>query len=420
MERTTSDKLDRVAAFCAMIWFAFIIDACYTWPLSWNMRLLIADPFVFYATYLLHINGRTIINKKRRTLIIIFLCLMLFLMITKMRVFSSPLKFLPFICLFTWDNKALLKLYDYFKTFIVFYAILSIFVEILVITNSWRSLPSITLPPQDEVQENHGIINHFFGLFVIPESSRELIFYRAMGPLREGGHFSIYLGFVYFVEKNVFNKRNLWVITAGLLTLSPNFAIFAIISEMNAAIRNRQILKSIGVVIIFVLVIFTAILFSPDFIKDEIIRIILERSLEENVENAQSDGFMALLDGRANVTGLQMWYKFSHSGIVTRFFGISDNDIKDGYTLSDIRFMILRYGYCGFSLFMLCAIKISFWGKKRLYGLCVLLLCLLVVLTRSWMFESLYIYTMMLLAVNTNCVYTERPRCIPPLLSKKK
>ena len=419
-----TQKTEKLAALCGIIWFATIIDACFTWFLPWVVRYIIGTPLIIYATILLKQNNALKVSTKRRKLFLLFFCLFFFVLITRISIISIinyPFLYIPILCIVFWPATVLVRFYVYLRRFIVFYAIVSILVEILVLTEIYIKLPCLILPPYDNVQENAGTINRFYGLFVIPEPIRGVTFYRAMGPLREGGHFSIFLGFVYFIEKAVHDRRNIWIIIAGLLTLSPNFVFYFLMAEGYVAVSRKRIKKAIIGLVCFVVLIVGAVWFSPGFIKDEIVRIVLERSLEENIENAGTNGFMELLDGRTNIEGMQMWNQFVKRGdFFSTLTGASVSDFEEQYVLSDFRCLIFQFGYLGFFFILICTIAISFREGKNIYGICVLLLGLWVMVSRAWMFHQLYIWIMMLLAVNMKIIQDFNSRLSCSIVKNKK
>lgn len=394
----TSQNVIKIAALCGMIWFACIIDACYTWFLPWIIRYLIGAPLVIYSTILLKKENRLVVAKQRRVIFLLLFVLILFLIVTKARLLEAPLCYSPFACILLWDEKTLMKMYSYLKRFVVFYAIVSVFVEILVLTDTWHSLPYLDFPPQDAVQENFDTVNHVFGFFVIPQyGCNEMSFYRAMGPLREGGHFSIFIGFVYFVEKCVYDKRNILLIVAGLLTLSPNFVFYFLLAEGYVAIKKKRIIKSLVQSVCFVALIAAIFLYSPDSIHDSIVQIVLERSLQENVENMGSNGFMALIEGRTDIGGEQIYSNFMNkTGLVSKMVGMSY--AKVDFVLSDFRTLICHYGYLGFALFVGITYAIACLSRNKFYGMLTFLLGAYVMISRAWMFEQAYIWMMMFLA----------------------
>lgn len=404
----TSQNVIKIAALCGMIWFACIIDACYTWFLPWMIRYLISAPLVIYSTILLKKEDRLVISKQRRIIFILLLVLILFLIVTKARLFEAPLCYGPLACVILWDEQTLLKFYTYFKKFVILYAVISIFVEILVLTDSWHYLPYVDLPPQDTVQENLDVTNHVFGLFVIPQYGFDVgAFYRAMGPLREGGHFSIFIGFVYFVEKCVYDKRNILLIVAGLLTLSPNFVFYFLLAEGYVAIKKKRIIKSLVQSVCFVALIAAILLYSPDFIQDAIVKIVLERSLQENVENMGSNGFMALIEGRTDMGGEQMYSNFvNRAGLVSKMVGMSYTKVD--FVLSDFRTLICHYGYLGFTLFVGITYAVACLSRNKFYGMLAFLLGAYVMISRAWMFDQSYIWMMMFFASIVFCYESNR------------
>ena len=400
---------EKIAALCGIIWFAWIIDACYTWFFSWPVRHFISAIFVFYATIRLKKKDKLVVNRHRKILFFMILCLLVLKMFFKWSPYlflNSPFVYAPMLCILFWNRQTIIKLYEYFRIFIIFYSVLSIIVEFLFLSGYWTSLPYITFPPQDNVQEESYTINRFYGFFVIPDSPIENLFYRAMGPLREGGHFSIFVGFAYFIEKAIFNRRNILLIIAGFLTLSPNFVFFLIVSELYFAIKSKKILKAVGGLFMVVVVVLLAFVLSPQSIKDEIVGIVMERSLQRNIENVELDGYTALIDGRANWTGILMYDDYmKHAGLFQKLIGIPMSSLKKDYVLSDFRYLLVLYGYLGMMLFVSISYVISFEGKKTFFGLCIFIFAIYVMLSRAWMFEEVYVWTMMLLAVSAKFVY---------------
>lgn len=405
-DNVNSDSVEKIGALCGMIWFVCIIDACFTWFLPWNIRKVFGAVFVLYATFLLNRNGRLETCEERIRLVGILLIFVLFFVVVKFYYLLTPATFIPFICMVLWDSHTLMRLYTYLKKFVVFYTILSLCVEILVVSGLWTYLPYIDLPPQDYVQESSDIVNHFYGLFVIPEERESLsffTFYRVMGPLREGGHFSIFIGFIYFAEKAIYNKRNYWLLIGGLLTLSPNFVAFFLVTEGYCAIIKKRLLRFFFLIPVFALLVVLLVLYSPQFVQDEIIRIVLERNLERNVQSAESEGFMALLEGRTNFIGYEMYRSFEKSeDALVKLFGMTAT--KEGYILSDFRYLIYRYGYVGFLLHVCCSLKIAYMGNGKLFGFCLFLLAIYVIISRAWMFDQPYIWVMMFLVANTKTI----------------
>ena len=408
---TKTRSVNDIAAWCGIIWFVLIIDACFTWFLSYAIRDFIGSFFIFYSTFLIYRKHQLVVSKHRLHLFLFIFILFFFMLFFHGAYISGPFTFLPLMCIVLWNMDVLFKMYQLFRNFIIFYAILSIIVELFVLSGIWTSLPHIVMPAQDTVQESFDTVNYVYGVFCIPVDNIPISFYRACGPLREGGHFSVFLGFLYFVEKIVYSRRNIWLIVCGFLTLSPNFVLFLLVTEGYYAIINKKIMKTVaGLFFVFIAVIMAFVL-SPQNIKDEIIRIVIERTLEDTMNNAQYDGFMALLDGRTNTQGLLMYEQFSkNASFYEHLFGYNYAKLSLDFVLSDIRYLIVRYGYVGISLFLICTYFFSVGSKTFLYGLALFLLAFGVMLQRAWMFEQVYIWVMMFLATNAKLITVKSNR----------
>ena len=392
-------RIDKTAALCGMIWFVFIIDACFTWFFPNIVRNIFGSLFVFYASFTLLQDQGFVFSKKRVAIAFFLLVLMLFLVLTKFSLYNIVNVFfvnVPFLCILFWRDSALLRFYQYFRKFVIFYAYVSIFAEILVLTHLWTHVPHIILPPHDLVQENAGTVNYFYGFFCIPAEDTSLSFYRACGPLREGGHFVFFIGFVYFVERTLYRRIDIPLLFCGLLTLSPNFVAVFLITEGFLAIKEKKIVKPVLGIIGTLGIVFLLYTFSPQKIKDEITYVILERSLEASIEASESDGFIAILEGRTNMEGRSTYDNFLNSSSFDQMIGLRGIDYED-FVLSDYRWMFVYCGYLGTFLYIICTLLIACQKNHSVFAFCILLLAMLVFLQRVWMFLQPYIWTMMLL-----------------------
>ena len=399
--RSKNDSIDKVAAWCGIIWLVVNMDVCYMWFFPKTVRYLMGAPFVFFATLYLSQVGGLILTKRRSAVFFTIVAFALLVFVTKSNPLVVPFKFGPLACLVFWRGATLLKMFRYFRNYIVFYAVLSIFIEFLVISGLWMRLPHTTFPPQDFVQESLGIINYFYGIFCIPVQGNELTFYRACGPLREGGHFAIYLGFIYFAEKAILKKRNIWVVICGILTLSPNFLMAVIITESFLLIKNKSFSKSLYAIVGTAFL--GAILFFSlqQTIQEEVVHIVMDRNLERNLGNVSEAGLMALIDGRSNEYSLLQFESFKHESIYVQLTGTK---IPEELILSDFRFIILLYGYIGALLVLLCILFLTIWQERNFFGFGLLMLAIIIYAHRAWMYHQMYIYTILLLISNAHMV----------------
>ncbi len=395
--RYEGSAIDKTAALCGVVWLVSIMDTCYTWFFEWNTRYIIGSFFVFFATLQLssHAKGLSF-SKKRRMLLFFVIAFFFFIIFIKGQYIIAPFKYLPFVCLIFWRESALMKMYEYFRNYIIFYAVLSIIVELLVLSGVWRFLPHIMLPPQDLVQEQLGYTNYFYGFFSIASDSSFFAFYRASGPLREGGHFALFLGFFYLADIAIRQKRNIWIIVSGVFTLSPNFLFAFIIAELYNQIHTRSLSSVLYTIGILVIVFVLYSLFQKN-IQEEIYRIIFERNLFDIYEDVGEMGIMAIIDGRATEDGLNVFSHFQRMDFMTQMSGMK---IKEGFILSDYRFIIMLYGYIGMILIVSCILASSIGLAGNLFGFCMLLLAAIVFFHRAWMFDQMYFYSIMLLMEN--------------------
>ncbi len=156
----------------------------------------------------------------------------------------------------------------------------------------------------------------------------------------------------------------------------------------------KPLLSILGIIVSAIVV----FILSPQSLQDEVIRIVYERMLEASIENMQSEGAMALLDGRVEDYGVAAYNQFAKSGLYELMTGVQS---FDGYNLmSDYRWMLMSRGYIGTSLVLWITYKFSCTKKIDLFGICVFLFALAIFVQRAWMYRHVYIWIMMLLVVN--------------------
>lgn len=404
---TSYTSSDRTAAICGMAWFVLIIDACFTWSIPDKVRLVVGFLFVLTGSVIQFQSRGFKLTNQVLWPVLSVLMLMLYFVCIKMHVYAV-FKYLPLLLVSLWSPKVLMRMYSYFKKFVIFYAILSIVVEPLFMSGLWKSLPYLTIyPPQDFVQEAQGTNNYFYGLFCIPYNINTGLIYRACGPLREGGHWIFFLGFVYFVEKALYNKRNVWLIICGLLTLSPNFIVFFCGTEVYCFFKQKRFKPLLGVVG-FIVIMVLAYPLLPDFIKSEVSRIVLERTLENSLSNLNDEGYMAIFDGRAGFNSLSINYTFERSDIYTRLFGLDQFEA----VMSDYRWMLMYAGYIGTILVLWCTYCYSIGRQRNLFGIFLFLFAITIFSQRAWMFNQVYIWAMMLLVLNEKYLIDREARYV--------
>lgn len=176
----------------------------------------------------------------------------------------------------------------------------------------------------------------------------------------------------------------------------------------------------------FVLIVIFAFIFAPSNIQDEIIRTVIEKTVERSMNNMETDGIMAFIDDRTGVAGLQNYASFQKRDLYTRLVGLVEMP-KDN-VMSDYRYMIMQRGYIGMILTIVCIIYFSVKIEKNMFGFCLLLIELLILLHRSWMFFQVYWWTTLLLIIavkrdETTIVPSHvsgmKQEVVPPMKSKQ-
>ena len=127
-----SVRVDNVAALCGVIWLILTIDACFTWLIPDILRDLIGTIVVIYGSILLICDHGIVISRRRRLIILSLMILSLHMILNRHNIFDFFIYF-PLMLITIWRETTIVKFYVFFKNFVVFYAILSIIVELLVI-----------------------------------------------------------------------------------------------------------------------------------------------------------------------------------------------------------------------------------------------------------------------------------------------
>ena len=120
--------------------------------------------------------------------------------------------------------------------------------------------------------------------------------------------------------------------------------------------------------------------------------------LEQSIENAESEGVMAILDGRTVYDGLLAYDRFVKSSFNIQLFGF--DSFKDDEVLSDYRYYLMLYGYIGTILTLWCSFLFSYRKERNYFGLFILIIALLIFIQRAWMFNHVYVWVIMLISIN--------------------
>lgn len=394
------NSVQRFAAFLAVVWLVLQMDTFISWFFPSIIIFGTSAAVMFAASLLLFSNSLLRLDSKRKS-IVLFIVLIFFLNVFKsdnfLNVLLVVLRYLPLLLYVCWDGRVVEQSYVYFRNFVIFYAVGSTIIVLLVATGLIEHLPYITMPAQDNVQENAGTTNRIYGVFVVPDSVRGLST-RLSGPLREGGHFSLFLGITFFIERCVYGRIRLSLFLAGLLTLSPNFLIVFMLSLLYTSVTNKTIFKTISLFLVGLVAAVGVFFVLPAPVQEQIIFTVFERSLSDALAAMQDGGLLAALDERTDSLGKLVYEDFANNASFTeKLLGMPPGDIDPQCVLSDYRRLVYIYGYFGLALILLLCWSISRINKS-VFGICVFLYAVLVILHRSWMFIGIYIYIVMFMS----------------------
>ena len=378
-------------------WLFVVLNSFFIWNPYENVIKLLAGIFVLLSTlYCLyrHLSNIYLSN------LLAFVFIGLFYLWLTARMDSTlagyivrASLFIPLLLMLFWPQQVTVNIYELFRKLVIFFAFGSICVSLLYILGLNSFVPHYELQPQSALHERQGYVYYVYGCFVIIHDAFSSILPRANGMLQEPGHFAIILGFVYLIDRIVNKKTSIIVVICGILTFSPNFILLLGVAEFYNIINKRILLKSFGFMIP-ILIIFIVLLFLlPKSLQDEFYFLIYKRNLEFVIDAFISSGSLTdALDERINQSGM---YYFSSLSLDEMWTGITIKD--DSIILSDYRGLLLNIGIVGLFLLMFASLFLVYKMPLKV-KFSLLFLLLLVLIHRSWMFYSPYLFYMVYMA----------------------
>lgn len=394
----------------ACLWLFTALNSFIVWnSYEFQIRFL-SFIGVFISTIYLFGLRKTEVRGKLAALLSFGICFLWMLILFESNVFGKinlVLRFLPVIMLILWPEKLHYNIYELFRKCVLFFAAGSIIVDLLYLLGLIGYVPYFDLEAQSSLHERSGI---FYRIYICIVTNYPIFYVipRACGFLQEPGHFAVVLGYIYITDSFIQKKRNLLLIVCGLLTFSSNFILMFVIAEVYNLVNIRKIGKIIVGVIVFLFVVIFVSRSLNDSVKEKVMFLSYGRNLESVFDAFSSSRSLdEALNERINKSGEMAWSKINESNIWTGLFGEMDEDV----ILSDYRGAILRYGLIGLFLMVLTffIIPIKLPIKQHLQ---LLLFLILVMLHRSWMFFSPYLYYMMFLSSMSYCVFAKQKNII--------
>ena len=376
------------------------------WPGYINIPVFI---IVVGVTILLMISKKVEITTKK-----LFLTLFTFFFILQIGtpLFSGRgfelgkiITFLNFICILFFNSNILLNIFLKFRKLLIFFCWISLIVFFVTLVGI--ELPYYKIPAFSVVMTT-SFEGSFYKLYGLVVSSTNTVYEfggltiaRICGPFLEPGHFSIYIGILLVFEKIIFNKLSKVFVITGILTFSPTILIFLIFSwlyEMLFYKKYGNIFKYISLSIIFI----GALYFLLDNIMGDVIYLFIGR----NFYDIDYLSLMDLLNDRAGKNALIFYNYFIETPQV--WYGRGVEYMAGIGVLSDWRGIVFKYGILGLIFSILILLCIPFFSQKKLERLMVVLIIIAIYLHRSWMFESSFIYLILILGLVVKNIYSKR------------
>lgn len=402
----TNWTLEKFLPIIATVWFFVILESYLVWnPLA---PLMHSVPSFLLMWGTLNIKNHLEYTKSKHV-ICIFLTLYIFWAIFTLcedipQVIRRAFDFVPILFFIFWPKQLIEKTYLIIRKVVLFYAIGSSIVTVLILAGFENSIPHIILPPREALHVRLNIVYYVYGLFVTLCYPVSGVAGRACGMLMEPGHFAVVLGHIYLIERLRGAKVNWWFIICGILTFSSVFMFFVLFTEVRRLFSRKGRKKIVYALICTPIILYVVFVSLPVQVQDEIEYLIYGRNLEQVVDAYETTSSLnGALDERASDYSLRA---YENMNMVEYLFG--GEHIEPGECLSDYRGMIIYMGCVGIFLSVLVYLVII--SNLPIYmRLSLILSYSLILLHRSFMLFEPYVYLyafFVLILANNNMVTT--------------
>lgn len=381
--------------YACLFWLFVNLDSFFIWNRLENILRVIAALGVLYASY--SVWKQELFRLPSKDFIPFAFISLYYLWQTfsvddnLLKLLGRALGFVPLLLIMFWPPTLLSDIYSRFRKIIIFFAVGASIVSVFAFTGVLDYLPCYVLGPRSALHERMGVVYRVYGLFVTIYGDLEFV-PRACGMLQEPGHFAIILGFVYMTDRLLGHKISWWVVVCGIFTFSSAFFLLVVVTEIFNIYTKRQIIIVLSSVLFFILLL-GVVYFSLDKYNQEQINYL---AYERNLKDVVSAGSLSqALDERTNSTGDAVFRKITTRNIWMGL-NVRDNDA----VLSDYRGVIVQSGLIGL-LLLLFACFFSTRGLPIRKRIPLFFLLLLVVIHRSWMFGSSYLFFLSFMATTT-------------------
>ena len=230
-----SSAIYKGLAIVATFWFFVVLNSYIIWnPLAPVIRLLAAFA-VICGTFL--IPQKLSLPRNRQTLFLFGILYFFWILLTLSDSIAEAVRicteYIPLLCMVQWPNELLDRVYTVLRKVIIFFAIGSAIISVLILLGFGNKLPHLALPPREALHERLGVVYYLYGLFIADCFPALGVTSRACGMLQEPGHFAILLGFIYLIDRFRHQKINAWIVICGLLTFSSTFVLIVLFTELH-------------------------------------------------------------------------------------------------------------------------------------------------------------------------------------------
>ena len=389
--------MKKLIPYTVVLWILVMINSIIVWGSFSSVFRIAAFGGVVLSTFYLKAQLR--VTNKNLILFLVTLVLYIWVSYKKchnISIFAAYFtNYTPLFLLYFWPKNELFRSYLRFRKFIVFICACASVISILILLGQASWLPYFIMPPQSGLHEGLGYVYYVYGFIVTINDPNHSQVFRACGILQEPGHFSIFLGFIYMIDRFIKQKVNWWVIICGILTFSGNFLLFVLFTEIKVIIDTflshelniNKYIKFLKYVTIIGSVSFILFVLMPRTVSDQIYYTFYERNLEKVFNAYQESGSLeGALDERVNDYGE---FEYEHATTEEIIWGKVRRDAE--VVLSDYRGLILNIGIIGLLMITILTfiiIRRCSIGVKIAVALSVFL----IVLHRSWMCLAPYPY----------------------------
>lgn len=388
--------VDSFAAITAVFWCFLMMNAYILWILPSSLLYLSSTVLAFISTLLIS-KKYIIVNRKRILLFVIFF---IFIGYGALLRGSNLLGFLtrsPMLLMVFWGNAIYFYIYRYFRKTLIVFSFFAILVFIASLLNLLDKIPYTEVEAMENAHKLQGWslrIYSYVSVLIYDPLSFASRFVRVCGPFQEPGHFGIFLGIVYLIDRMMEQKRSVIMMVAIILTFSPAAIGFLLLAEISS-VRSKKALTRGGTVFLFLV---TPFLILPNSMIDDALDLIYFRNLETLFEVTKESGSVTeAMSKRATQSGLYYYDVVVKSDKIWTGMEIGD----DSYVLSDYRGTIVSRGIIGLALNVLLFLAIIAWNPKKVV-ISFSIVFLVIILHRSWMFQGLYVYFLFLMGINAN------------------